>query len=102
MKKLRKHYEAFCLKKGEKLWRRFCDTAPAAVGVFEDDEPRLILFKDYLNKISSRQRVWLKKFLESQLHFFRYGGLEGPSCATEELHDLKWSQIYRTHLECFD
>lgn len=102
MRTLKKLYEAFCLQKGEKLWRRFCQTAPVAVGVFEDDEPRLILFKEYLNEISSYHRACLKKWLESQLHFFRNGDFEGSSCATEVLHYLKWSQIYRTHLECFD
>lgn len=101
-KKIKKVYEDFLLQKGCRLWLKFDLVAPQAVGVLEDDQNRLALFRDYVTHLSFFKQLCLKKWLERQLYIFEFYGPEGPSCATEEAYCMKWSQIYRTHLECFE
>lgn len=86
------------IEEGGNIWNELDAVLPQAVGVLEDDEPRLEAFAQKVKKLSRKKKKLLKNWLKAQIYDLETNFSE-LSTATEEELERKWIQIYRTHLE---
>lgn len=86
------------IEEGGNIWNELDTVLPQAVGVLEDDEPRLEAFAQKVKKLSRKKKKLLKNWLKAQIYDLETNFSE-LSTATEEELERKWIQIYRTHLE---
>lgn len=98
LKKLKQKQEVNSLLLGEKLWKEITHPLPEAIGVIENDTPRVNRFAAEVKKLDKKSQKAIKKWLERQLYELDYFA---PDCMTgrEEEALMRQSQIYRHHLE---
>lgn len=85
------------LKLGEKVWNDLDTKLPKAVGVIEDDEPRMEQFSKLLNNLSRQKKKSLRAWIEKQIFNLRYSAPDFLTWREEEI-ERKWLQIYNEHL----
>lgn len=85
------------LKLGEQVWNELDSQLPEAVGVIEDDKPRMEQFSKLLDNLSRHKKRALRECLEEQIHYLKYSA---PDLITwqEEEFERKWLQIFNEHL----
>ncbi len=98
LKKIQQKQEENTLLLGEKVWNELTKSLPEAVGVIEDDTPRVKKFAKRAEKLNKKSRKAVKKWLEHKLYELDY---YRPDLMTgrEEEALLKLTQIYNHHLE---
>lgn len=98
LKKIQQKQEENTLLLGEKVWNELTKSLPEAVGVIEDDTPRVEKFAKGVEKLNKKSRKAVKKWLERQLYELDH---YAPDLMTgrEEETLMKLTQIYRHHLE---
>lgn len=81
-------------EKGEALWKQINEELPAAVGVIDDDVPRMSAFSKLVQNMSKTDKASLRLYLEDRLDFYDDTGdlVCGSTCARQR-------QICRTHLQ---
>lgn len=88
------------LARGEKVWSQLNEKLPEAIGAKINDEPRVRQFAEEVKKLSFTDLYALKKWLQC-----KYNDLKNDWDTTEhftgsvEQYWMKWSQIYKEHLE---
>lgn len=85
------------LKLGEQIWNELDSKLPEAVGVIEDDKPRMEQFSKLLDNLSRHRKKALKSRLEQQIHDFEYC-FPDLLTGSEEEYQRKWLQIFNEHL----
>ncbi len=82
---------------GEIIWDELDVQLPEAVGVIEDDKPRMEQFANLLKKINRHKKKALQEWIEERIYDFQY---HGPDLCTgsEEEFERKWLQIFNEHL----
>lgn len=85
------------LKLGEQIWDELDSKLPEAVGVIEDDKPRMEQFSKLLNQIGKLKKRALREWLEEKIYNLKYSA---PDLITwqEEEFERKWLQIFNEHL----
>ena len=82
---------------GKQVWDELDSQLPEAVGIIEDDKPRMEQFTKLLKNLSYQKKKALQTWLEAEIHDLRYNFSE-LSTASEEEFERKWLQIYNEHL----
>lgn len=79
------------------VWDELDAQLPEAVGVIEDDEPRMEKFSKLLDNLSRHKKRALREYLEEQIYNLKYSA---PDLITwqEEEFERKWLQIFNEHL----
>ena len=85
------------LKLGERVWNELDSKLPEAVGVIEDDKPRMEQFSKLLDNLSRQKRKALKAWLEDRIYDLTHNFSEFSSSTVEEF-ERKWLQIFNEHL----
>lgn len=98
LKKIQQKQEENTLLLGKKVWDDVTKSLPKAIGVIEDDTPRVKKFAKAIKKLNKKSQKAVKKWLEQQIHDLNY---YAPDLMTgrEEEALMRQSQIYRHHLE---
>ena len=82
---------------GEIVWDELDAKLPEAVGVIEDDMPRMEQFSKLLDKLSQHKKKALKAWIEERIYDFKYRGADLYTSSEEEF-ERKWMQIFNENL----
>lgn len=98
LKKIQQKQEENTLLLGKKVWDDVTKSLPKAIGVIEDDTPRVKKFAKAIKKLNKKSQKAVKKWLEQQIHDLNY---YAPDLMTgrEEVELMRQLQIYNHHLE---
>lgn len=98
LKKFWQKQEENKLLLGKRVWEDVTKTLPQAVGVIEDDTPRVNRFATAVKKLNKKSQKAVKKWLEQEIYDLNY---YAPDLMTgrEEEALTRQLQIYRHHLE---
>ena len=98
LKKIQQKQEENTLLLGTKVWDDVTKSLPKAIGVIEDDTPRVKKFAKAIKKLNKKSQKAVKKWLEQQIHDLNY---YAPDLMTgrEEVELMRQLQIYNHHLE---
>lgn len=83
---------------GERIWNELDALLPPAVGIIEDDLPRIEAFKRQVQKLGRRDKNDLKSWLVLQIYDLEHNFCELSTSSEEEL-ERQWKQIYNQHLK---
>lgn len=98
LKKIQQKQEENTLLLGKKVWDDVTKSLPKAIGVIEEDTPRVKKFAKAIKKLNKKSQKAVKKWLEQQIHDLNY---YAPDLMTgrEEVELMRQLQIYNHHLE---
>lgn len=85
------------IKFGEQVWDKLDAQLPEAIGVIEDDKPRMEQFSKLLDNLSQHKKKALIAWIEDRIYDLKYHSPDLTGWQEEEF-ERKWMQIFNEHL----